>query len=248
MRLFYKDAHCGAYALSIVLFASVAWADDVHYAPFKPSSAKPTPAEITETDHEAIRLRAGLGYFGFVGAPLGKSGARDELRIHQLGARVWFRRNLGFDFALGGAVSTGSGPTTFGVAARASLPIALLVDKHVTVFTAPSLGYSLAGETIPSVAAVSPITGAARTPPDTHHRGMSFTLGAHVGAEVHFGFLGITRLALVGAIGLEARHARTQTNAAGPPTTLDPDPRATTTRSQRTSVAVSGNFAIVYYF
>jgi hypothetical protein len=215
----------------------IAWAmlaaTEVNYAPFTP--AKP-PVEITDTDHEAIRLRPGLGYFGQLDS------------VHMFGLRYWFRRSVGLDVALGGRGESGSERRSFAVAARVSLPLAYLTEKHITMFVAPSLGYTQGGETVIGQPAVSPITGLTQTPPDSHHTRTLVTAGARIGGELHFGFLGVQRLSLIGTFGIDAAYTREWNQAAGPSTTRDPVPRAVESRSNVVRAATDWNAAVIYYF
>lgn len=231
-------------ALALLTASSVTSAADVNYSPVK---TNPPPSEITETDHEAIRLRAGLGYFGWMRAPLGVHD--DRVTAHLIGLRYWFRRSVGLDFALGGNVEAGSGSSAFAGAARVSLPIAFLVEKHITLFAAPAIGFAVAGRTIARDRAFSPITGLEQAVPDARDNGMRVSVGLRVGAEIHFGFVGIQRLALSGAIGLDGAYSRQRTSAAGPSTTREPEPRAVETRAQRFAVeSALFDLAVLYYF
>jgi len=260
---------------SCVLCSSVASAEnkpaETNYVPWAPGSEpKPQPApEILNSDHEEVRLRPGFGYFGRIDAPLGQLGARasESEPVHLIGFRVWFRRLVAFELAIGGSVRFGSsetseahgnGPSTFALAARTSLPIALVITKHLTLYVAPTLAYTQAGETLPSGAIANPITGLDRMPPETRHTGLRLAAGGRLGAEVQFGFLKIERLSLNATIGLDAMYTRAKTNAAPAPTTIDPEPAAVDSRYSRFSVrtsfaddawtAILGNVALVAYF
>ncbi len=231
-----------------------------------PTSAAPatepaeTQGEIADTDHEANRLRVGAGYFGRFDVPLGNPGVRAAGPVqptHQVGIRYWFRRKLALEFAVGGYVQSGS-PKTFAWSARFALPVALLIEKHLTLYLAPTVGYGQAAETVRGEKVVSPITGLERTPPDAQHTGLRVTAGARLGAELHFGFLGMQRLSLIAAVGLDASYVRGVSTAAGPATTKDPDPKAVETRATSLGVRTMfsddpwasflGNVAIVGYF
>ncbi len=216
----------------------IAWvllaASEVNYAPFAP--AKPAPTVVTDTDHEAIRLRAGVGYFGRL----------DD--VHMLGVRTWFRRSVGLDVSLGGRGQTATERRSFAVAARVSLPIAYLVEKHLTMFVAPSVGYAQGGETLVGQTAVSPITGLAQTAPDGHRTRYLVTAGVRLGAELHCGFVGVQRLSLIGTFGLDAAFSREWRSEAGPSTTREPVPRAVESRSNALRAATEWNAAVVYYF
>lgn len=226
------------------LLSTAVAAAGVNYSPVKPT---PIVVEVIETDHEAIRLRPGVGYFGWMRAPLGVHG--DRITTHLIGLRYWFRRSLGLDFALGGNVEAGSGSTAFATAARASLPIAFVVEKHLVLFVAPAAGFTLAGRTVAGERAVSPITGLEQTPPNTRDNGLGVSFGLRVGAEIHFGFIGMQRLSLSGAIGIDAAYARLRTSAPGPSTTREPEPRAVESRATRFGLeSALADLAVLYYF
>ncbi len=224
------------------------------------AEAEETPGEIADTDHEANRLRLGVGYFGRFDVPLGNPGSRaaGEMQpTHQVGVRYWFRRRLAFEAAVGGSVQSGS-PKTLVWSVRIALPIAALVEKHLTLFVAPTAAYGQGTETVRGEKAVSPITGLEFTPPDAQHTGLRLSIGGRVGAELHLGFLGMQRLSFIGAVGLDANYVRGASNAAGPPTTKDPEPKAVDTKASRVSLRTTfsddpwasflGNVAIVGYF
>jgi hypothetical protein len=217
-------------------------ASDVNYAPFTP--AKTAPVEVAVNDHEAIRLRPGLGYLGWSHAPLGTG---DSVFVPAVGLRYWFRQSVGFELGIGGNVRFGSG-SMVAVGARASLPIAAYVDKHVTIFVAPLIAFTQANQTIAGSRQISPITGLEQTPPDTKHAGTSFSGGLRLGAEVHLGFIGVQRLSLIGAIGLEGRYSRLKTSAPGPSTTREPVPVAAESRATHVQVGLTADAGVVYYF
>lgn len=260
-----------ALAVATATSASFAEAPAKPVGPAAPPAAAPAsavaapaspdePEGVPDTDHEAIRLRVGLGYFGRFDVPLGDPGRRalgDVQPTHLVGLRTWFRRRLGLDVAIGGAVHSGP-PRTFAWSLRASLPVALFVEKHLTLFVAPTLGYGQAVETVKGEAAINPITGLEATPPDARHTGLRVSAGLRVGAEVHFGFLGMQRLSLIGSVGLDASYLRAATSAAPAPTTKDPTPKATDTKSSEVAFRTTfsedpwasfvGNVAFVAYF
>jgi hypothetical protein len=215
---------------------------EVNYAPFAKQPEK-APVEVTDTDHEATRPRPGLGYFGRLDAPLG-------VPVHLVGMRVWFRRSVGLDASVGANVDTGDGPRRFAFGARVALPIALLVESHLTLFVAPTLAYAMTSETIEGTSSMNAITGLPYTPPDAHRRGHAFSGGARLGGELQLGAIGLARVALLASVGLDAHYVRGTTRAAGPPTTRDPEPRASETSSNRLAIETSflTNLGVIFYF
>jgi len=189
-------------------------------------SAPATAVEIDEsptTDHEEARLRPGVSYLGRVDAPLGAEGARDAERVHLVGVRFWFRRIVGLDVGLGGTIHAGSdsetrngsAPSTFAFALNTSLPIALLIQKHFTLFVAPSLTYAQGGETISSSTLAAPITGADQTAPSVRHTGFSIAVGPRFGAELHLGFIGAARISFTGVVGADVAYTHGSTTTGG---------------------------------
>jgi len=234
----------------VTLSSSLAAAADVNYAPFTAPAKPPPPPkdEAADSDHEAIRLRPGLGYFGRVDAPLAQK--IDAVPVHRVGMRLWFRRYVGVDISAGANIDTGDGPRTYAWGARVALPIALLIDTRVTLFVAPSLAYAQATETVEGSEVTNPITGLPYTPPDATRRGLALSGGGRLGAEVQLGAIGLTRVAILASVGLDAHYVRGSTRAAGPPTTRDPEPRSVTTSSNRLAVETSflTNLGAVFYF
>lgn len=234
----------------VTLSSAMAAAADVNYAPFTAPAKPPPPPkdEAADSDHEAIRMRPGLGYFGRIDAPLARD--IDAVPVHLVGMRVWFRRYVGLDVSVGGNVDTGDGPRTYAWGARVALPIALLIDSHVTLFVAPTLAYAHAIETVEGTRTTNPITGLPYTPPDATRRGIALSGGGRVGAEVQLGAIGLTRVSLLASIGLDAHYVRGSTRAAGPPSTREPEPRSATTSSNRFALDTSflANLGAVFYF
>ena len=230
--------------------ASAETGKDVNYAPFAPSAkpAEKLTVETSDSDHEAMRLKPGLGYFGRVDAPLARD--VDAVPVHLVGMRLWFRRRVGLDLAVGANVDTGEGPRMFAFGARASLPIALVVEPHLTLFAAPTIAFAMANETIPGARASNPITGLPYTPPDTQRRGLGFAGGARLGGELQLGAIGLSRVGLIASVGLDLHYVRGNERSAPAPTTRDPEPRAADDSSNRLAVDTSfvSNLGVVFYF
>jgi len=244
--------------------ASYARAQTTYVPTFGPAtapSAKPpakAPRPVEQSDHDDVRLRPGVGYFGRFDAPLGHSAERTA-HVHMLGVRFWFRRKVGLDAALGFDTNFGSGDASrFAFAARTSLPYALFISEHLTLFVAPTLAYAQGAESVPGQPGTSPITGLPRTPPATKYAGFRASLGGRIGAEVQFGFIAATRLALSASIGFDVDFARGTTRAAPPPTSRDPEPAVKDSTANRFGLRTTpggdqlasllGNIAVVCYF
>lgn len=246
-------------ALAMLLVASPAVAAEpwVPWAPTAPAEAK--VVRVEDTDHDDVRLRIGAGYFGRFDVPLGREGEA-VAGAQMVGVRVWFRRSVGLDVAAGFHVRLGSkdSPSALSIAGRVSLPVALAITRHATFFLAPTIGYGQGGETSPGGRQLSPITGLEWEPPDTRRRGLRATVGGRLGAELHLGFIGVSRLSLTASVGLDFDLRRGTTSAPPSPTSRNPQPQAEsstrtafvarTTFSEDALSAALGNVAVVAYF
>lgn len=249
----------------LVLSESAARADAQPWVPWAPTAGAPaTPAKgipKDDTDHDDVRLRVGVGYFGQFTLPLGKDSAA-AAAPQLIGIRTWFRRAVGLDVAVGFHTRIGRGDendaSLLAVAGRVSLPIALAVTRHLTLFVAPTVGYGQGGQTEPGRAQLNPVTGLSWTPPDTRQRGLRATVGGRIGGELHLGFIGVSRLTITGSVGLDLDYLRGTTSAPPTPTSRTPEPSAAsqsgstfvarTTFSDDPWAAVLGNVALVGYF
>lgn len=176
-------------------------------------AAKPVtaPDAKPKTGRALVVHRWGLGYFGQMDVPIGWTGARaagSSVPLQMVGARTWLGR-VRLDLAVGVNLQGGSNdvdgasssqPSFFAWGARVAAPIALYSAQNFTVFLGPEIAYGRANESTPAVAE-NPVTGE-RAKQQVDHSGHRFALGARGGAEVHFGFMGLPRLALDATLGL----------------------------------------------
>ena len=155
-----------------------------------------------------------FGYFGLSQLPIagvgsGPGGAvRDVVNAPVIGVRYWFNERVGIDGGLGFGLQAGSTetvtPTTdvnadkpdkWGLGFHAGVPLAFAHATHYVFEVVPE-------------ANVGFTSGSIKGPPgapDQSLSGFRLDLGARVGAEVHFGFIGIPQLALQASIGLYFR-------------------------------------------
>ena len=203
----------------LLLVAGVAQAQEPTPAPPPPPPAPapppPPPAAPAAaapdgemTDHERVVRRVAVGYFGLNNLPIGTGSpnnpTRGNIAAPVIGARYWLNKTLGIDVGLGlgftapEAQSVMGGTTTnaniaspFGFAIHGGVPIALASSKHFTFQVVPeaNLGFTTSSQKNMNA-------------PDTNFSGFHFDIGARIGAEVQFGFIGIPQLALQGSIGL----------------------------------------------
>jgi hypothetical protein len=198
----------------------------------------------TETDHDARVGRLSLAFHGtrtIAAASLEASTvsidgtgsaslslAPEESTVPLFGIRYWATKSFGVDVGLGFGFETGSytkvipnpDPTLdrtedgasarrTNLAARVATPLSLHSGKHYHLMVIPevALGYSRA--LLPGFRAST--TGA---PLDLRLSGLVFGVGALVGSELSFGFLGAPQLSLQTAWGLRLE-SRTRSGKIG---------------------------------
>lgn len=216
------------------------------------------------TDHSKVVGHFGVGYFGITAQPIGDvtaagtgAGAtvglaRATVQVPVIGARYWLNERIGIDggvgfnfFSSGGSSKTGGtetsqdGPAVIAFALHAGVPIAFATGKHYKFLAIPELnfGYATRTQETPNV-------------PDIHFSGIRFDVGARVGTEIQFGFIGIPELALQASVGLNFRHRVYHA-------TVDSNPEqsfsatntdfGTTVQSDPWAI-FTNNIAAIYYF
>lgn len=222
------------------------------------------------TDHEKVVGKFGVMYFGVTQQPIGTGAAanvgRGTVQTPVIGMRYWLQERLGIDVGLGfnffsssRAVeangqpeATTDGPAVLAFALHGGLPLAFAYGKHYKFLLVPelNLGYATQTEAAQNVAPGAP------TPPDIHRSGFRFDVGARVGTEIQFGFIGIPELALQASVGLNFRRqvwsaSRDANAAAGVP---NPESSSdgqnnfgTTVQSDPWALFVN-NISAIYYF
>ena len=168
-----------------------------------------TQVATTGTDHSLVVGHLGVGHFGILSIPYaagldGEIGA--QLTAPTIGARYWLDERIGIEAALGigyasGSVTTETGnvstqvsqPSVFGLALHAGLPLVFATSSHFAFQLIPELNFGFA-----SGGTSAPGPGGA----DIDLSGVLLQLGARVGAEIQFGFIGIPQLALQATVGL----------------------------------------------
>jgi hypothetical protein len=205
-------------------------------------------------DHQRFVGRFAVGYFGVsqlpIAATTGTALARDNVNAPVVGVRWWMKENLGLDLGLGFGMSGGStetvngGTTTttdkaskLGLAVHGGVPLAFAHGKHYSFLVVPELTVGFATGTI------KPGGGA----PDIDLSGFKLDLGGRVGAEIHFGFIGVPELSLQGSVGLffrrEAYKAKVGDNSASDGTTT----LGTSVQNDPWALFVN-NISAFYYF
>lgn len=235
-------------------------------------AAAPAPVATTTTtrvengivddnsaDHDKVVGHLGVTYFGVSEIPVAAantSGTPDRILAPAIGIRYWLNRSIGIDAGVGLGFTSGSreqvsggttvandAPSRFGMLLHGGVPIALAAGKHYTFEVIPELNIGFASGTI---------KGTGQNPaPDISLSGLKLDLGARVGGEIHFGFIGVPELALQASVGLFLRreswkasqtvNGATQSDASsvlGFATTVNGEPWA----------IFANNISAIYYF
>jgi len=166
----------------------------------------PKAEEDALSDHEKVVGHVAVGYMGLTSIPLaGGGGIPNSVNAPVVGVRYWLAEKVGIDIGLGLGLTSGStetvagattnsvdAPSIFGAAVHGGVPLVFAHQKHYKFLLVPelNLGYASAKEQ----------TGP--TTPEISHSGLLFNVGARIGTEIHFGFIGIPQLALQASVGL----------------------------------------------
>ncbi len=174
--------------------------------------------EDPTSDHEKVVGHFGVGYLGLTNLPIGTGGtggvpARGNVAAPVVGVRYWLSEKLGLDLGLGLGITGGSTETVtgnstvstdvagvFGLAFHGGVPLVLGHQKHYKFLLIPELNVGFATQT-----ETPPATGGAAAPGDISRTGFHIDLGARIGTEIHFGFIGVPQLSLQATVGLLAR-------------------------------------------
>lgn len=221
------------------------------------------------TDHSKVVGHLGVGYFGVTAQPIGTGNAnavqRGTVQVPVIGMRYWLTERIGVDGGLGlnffssaSAVKTGGtevtvdGPAVMAFALHAGVPIAFATGKHYKFLAVPELNFGYATQTEEA----QNVPAGTTAPADISRTGLRFDLGARIGTEIQFGFIGIPELALQASVGLNFRrrvwHA-SQDGKAGTSVTQDLSSSqgatdfGTTVQSDPWAI-FTNNIAAIYYF
>jgi hypothetical protein len=219
------------------------------------------------TDHEKVVGKFGVMYFGVTQQPIGTGTPvnvqRGNVPTPVVGVRYWFQERMGIDVGLGfnffsssravqqnNTEVTSDGPAVLAFALHGGLPLAFAYGKHYKFLLVPELNFGYATQT----EAAQNLAPGAPAPPDIHRTGLRFDVGARVGTEIQFGFIGIPELALQASVGLNFRrqvwHA-SQDAGPGVLTNLSSSDGqnnlGTTVQSDPWALFVN-NIAAIYYF
>lgn len=182
------------------------------------ATAKTVVEEDPTSDHEKVVGHLGFGYLGLTNIPIA-SGAppavppRANVAAPVIGVRWWLGEKIGLDLGLGLGLTSSSQevvsgnqtnstdrPSVFGLAIHGGVPLVLAHQKHYKFLLVPELNVGFATSTISA-----PPNAGVGGPGDTTLTGFHLDLGARVGSEIHFGFIGIPQLSLQATVGVFVR-------------------------------------------
>lgn len=176
------------------------------------TAAAPKPAEEDAiSDHEKVVGHVAVGYLGLTSIPIDPpaAGAGNTVSAPVIGVRYWLAERIGLDIGLGLGLTSGSTesvngavtntvdrPSVFGGALHGGVPIVFAHAKHFKFLLVPEFDVGFATATQKQATPANP------TAPDISHSGFLFKVGARVGSEIHFGFIGVPQLSLQATVGL----------------------------------------------
>jgi hypothetical protein len=168
----------------------------------------PPPARVApgNSDHDQMVGTLAIGYLGarsmVVGCNAGSEGTqpggacggpRQTLNAPVVGIRYWISDVIGIDAGLGMAINSLSGnngfvrPHSTAFLIHGGVPLALANTGHFSFQIIPELNLGFSSWGMDN---------------NGDGSGLHFDIGARAGAEIHFGFIGIPQLSLLGTIGL----------------------------------------------
>jgi hypothetical protein len=228
------------------------------------------------TDHEKVVGKLGVMYFGVTEQPIGlgpntnitatSGGAvgRGNVQTPVIGVRYWLRERLGLDLGLGfnffssatsakanNVETTVDGPAVMAFMVHGGVPLAFAYGKHYKFLLVPELNVGYATQT----AAAQGVPPGAQPISDLHLSGFRLDVGARIGTEIQFGFIGIPELALQASVGLNFRHRIWSASQGASPPATPADLSAsdhqtdlgTTVQSDPWALFVN-NVSAIYYF
>jgi hypothetical protein len=214
------------------------------------ATAPASPSDV----HSMVVGHFGVGFFGVMDLPIMGCGAGlpctpdggATLPAPSIGARYWMSDLLGIEAALGmhfRDTSAGIDTSAFGLALHGGVPLALAHTGNFVFEVVPQLNIGF------TTGSFTPGGGG----PSTDVSGFLIEAGAKVGAEIHFGFIGIPQLALQGTLGLMIRHesrsADLPTGAGGATTSVDASATDISTGVDGPPWAIfTGALTAIYYF
>jgi len=221
-----------------------------------PARARVAPGD---SEHDQFVGTLAIGYLGrrtmVVGCDPGTEGTqpgeacgagnRQNLNVPVIGIRYWISGLIGIDAGLGMAINSLSGsnpggdiprPTSTAFMLHGGVPLALASTGHFSFQIIPemNLGFSSYSVDLPAGNASG--------------SGLHFDIGARAGAEIHFGFIGIPQLSLLGTIGLAFALEDSKSQAPGGGNTNRTEISFATSVQDSPWNIFTSNVAALYYF
>jgi hypothetical protein len=227
-----------------------------------PANNDPPPrARVAPGDSEHAQFvgTLAIGYLGrrtmVVGCDPGTEGTqpgeacgggnRQNLNVPVIGIRYWISDLIGIDAGLGMAINSLSGSNPGGDIARPNstafmlhggVPLALTSSGHFSFQVIPEMNLGFSSYSMD-------------TPPGSlSGSGLHFDIGARAGAEIHFGFIGIPQLSLLGTIGLAFALDDSKSEAPGGGNTNRSEISLATSVQDSPWNIFTSNVAAFYYF
>jgi hypothetical protein len=215
-----------------------------------------------ESDHDAMIGRIAVGYMGAYQIPISAGGtfapplasiSQGSVTAPAIGLRYWLDQMIGLDIGVGFSNTSGStkgesggasgeaeDPAVTGFLLHGGLPLSLASAGHFSFQLVPELNVGFATSTFESGATTDDRTG------------LLFELGARVGGEIHFGFIGIPELSLQAGVGAHfaTRQWKSVIKTAGNPdvTITRTETVVETTLNNNPWDIFTGNISALYYF
>jgi hypothetical protein len=227
----------------------------------KPSAPTPVVASAAESadsttpDHEGVIGHFAVGYMGISQLPIGGvangGAAQNTITAPVIGVRYWLNRmigidgGIGFGLASGGTSTTVGGvetdtdqPSSLGFALHGGVPLAFAHGKHYSFELIPEANVGFTSGTIKAAAA---------NQPDTDLSGFRLDLGARVGSEIYFGFIGIPQLSLQASVGAYFTHQAWKESAGNTSASVTATTLGTSVQGAPWAIFVN-NISALYYF
>ena len=178
------------------------------------------------------------------------TGGASALSAPTIGARYWLDSAMAIEAAIGigyssannkienGPTTTVNAPSLFGLALHGGLPLVFAASNHFAFEVVPELNVGF-------------VTGGwddtRNVNTDADLSGFLLQLGGRVGAEVHFGFIDIPQLALMGSVGLHMTYEGRSASAGGTTVSSHRFGIGTTIQGEPWDI-FTGNIGAIYYF
>lgn len=184
-----------------------------------PTATETRPA-TGNSEHDDVVGHLAVGYLGRNTMAYGfdENRATQQLAVYVIGVRYWLDSFMGLDLGLGlnmggrssdqtvgDTKTSASGPSPTAFMLHAGVPLALVSSRHYAFEIIPEANFGYAKVTQDQEVGPNGMT---------KQSGTHFDLGARAGAEIHFGFIGVPQLSLVGSIGLRFDYDKVSANYA----------------------------------